>query len=385
MKKKEKIDISKLNDIIGLSNRILKIIFVFLCIIGLYAVTLIFKEWQIFHFLFTILRILLPLFIGILIAWILEPTIKYFHQRGMNRIVGASLIYLFILLALYLIITNLFPLLLNQANEFLTILPSILDSFTVWANNFFDHFKNINIIDIDNVKVDMINYINSLVSSLTMKVPSLTISLISNLFSTIGVLVLSLMVGFYLLFDFNNIGKSTLSLLPLKIRKDVRSLIEEANGFLFGYLKGTLFISLMVFASSTIVFSIIGLKAPLLLGLICGIADIIPYIGPYLGALPAVLLAFSHSVSTGIITIIALLIIQMIENNFFRPLVMSKTMKLHPVIVIIGILVFGYLWGVIGMIIATPLIAMIKSIIMFIEKKYNVLKFIKEGSRKGSN
>jgi len=193
------------------------------------------------------------------------------------------------------------------------------------------------------------------------------------------------MVGFYLLFDFNNIGKSTLSLLPLKIRKDVRSLIEEANGFLFGYLKGTLFISLMVFASSTIVFSIIGLKAPLLLGLICGIADIIPYLGPYLGALPAVLLAFSDSVSTGIITIIALLIIQMIENNFFRPLVMSKTMKLHPVIVIIGILVFGYLWGVIGMIIATPLIAMIKSIIMFIEKKYNILKFIKEGSRKGSN
>ncbi len=385
MRKREKIDILKLNDIINLSNRILKIVFIFLCIIGLYAVTLIFKEWQIFRFFFTVLRILAPLFIGLLIAWILEPTVKYFHQRGTNRILASSLIYIFILSLFYVVITNLFPLILKQANDLLTILPTILDSFTIWVNNFFDHFKNINIIDVFKIKTDMIDYTNSLIRSLTTEVPAITINLISNLFSIIGVLVLSLMVGFYLLFDFNHLGKTILSLLPVKVRKDVRGLIEEANGFLFGYLKGTLFISLMVFVSSTIAFGIIGLKAPLLLGLICGIADIIPYIGPFIGGLPAVLLAFSYSFSTGIITIIALLVIQMIENNFFRPLVMSKTMKLHPVNIIIGILVFGYLWGVIGMVIATPLIAMLKSIIMFIEKKYHILKFIKESNSEGSD
>jgi predicted PurR-regulated permease PerM len=120
---------------------------------------------------------------------------------------------------------------------------------------------------------------------------------------------------------------------------------------------------------------IVGLKAPLLFGLICGITNIIPYIGPYLGALPATIVAFTQGVPVGIMTVVSILIVQFVEGNFIQPLVMSKTMKLHPVTILIGLLVFGYFFGVLGMIIATPLVAMIKSIAMFLENKFNILRF----------
>ncbi len=385
MKRKENIDTPKLNEIIRLSSNILKIAFIFFSIIGVYALTLIVKEWKLFQFLFTILKVLSPLFIGIIIAWLLEPTVKYMHQKGVNRIVGTTLIYIAMLTTIYILITTLFPMIIDQTNDFLVILPSILDSVSVWGNKFLENFQGISIIDIEVVKINVVDYLNGIVRTLTTEIPALTINFISGLFSMAGIMALGLIIGFYLLFDFANIGKVSLSLLPPKVRKDIRGLIDEANSFLFGYLKGTLFISFLIFVSSAIALSIIGVESPILLGLIIGIADIIPYIGPYIGGLPAVLVAFTQGVPTGIITIIALFTIQLIEGNFIQPLVMSKTMKLHPVNVIMGILVFGYFFGIIGMIIATPLVAMIKTIGMFIEKKYHILRFVREGNKTNYN
>jgi predicted PurR-regulated permease PerM len=198
------------------------------------------------------------------------------------------------------------------------------------------------------------------------------------LFSTIGIFALGLMIGFYLLFDFDNVGKALLSLLPEGARKDTLSLFMEVNDSLFNYIKGTFFVSFIIFLFSSITFSIAGLKAPLLFGLICGITNVIPYVGPYLGAIPAVIVGFTQGVSTGLLTTVCIVVIQFVEGNFIQPLVMSKTMRLHPVTILLGLLVFGYFFGILGMIIATPLVAMIKSIVIFIENKFNILRFKQE-------
>jgi len=166
--------------------------------------------------------------------------------------------------------------------------------------------------------------------------------------------------------------KIFLSLLPVRVRRDVIKLLEEANVSFFAYLKGTILTSTLVFVITATGLWLIGVKASLLLGFICGLTNIIPYIGPYLGGAVAAIVAFSQSVLLGIITLTVISIIQTIEGNIIQPLIMSKTMKLHPVTIIIGLLIFGYFFGILGMIIATPLIAVIKSIAIFVENKYHL-------------
>ena len=76
----------------------------------------------------------------------------------------------------------------------------------------------------------------------------------------------------------------------------------------------------------------------------------------------------------GILTLVVIIVVQFLEGNFLQPLIMSKTVKLHPVTVILGLLVFGHFWGILGMIISTPLIASVKAIINFFDDKYDFLK-----------
>lgn len=371
----EKINIKKLNDTIKLGNKILRLLFIFIAIIGVYAITLIFKEWKVVTFLLTILKILSPFFIGLIIAWLLAPCVKFLYKRGINRILATILIYILMLGLLYLAISTFFPLLLAQIKDFTNTLPIIVDYTTNWTNQILNHFKVISVLNVDQLKGDVTTAMQNFVGSLTTDMPKMILNLIKGFLSTVGIFALGLLVGFYLLFDFDNLGKALLSLLPRGWRDDVKGLFKEANAFLFGYVKGTLFVSLLVFVTSTIAFAIVGLKAPLLFGLICGITNVIPYVGPYLGSVPAVIVGFTQGVPTGILVIVAVAIIHTVEGNIIQPIIMSKTMKLHPVTIIIGLLIFGYFFGVIGMILAAPLMATIKSILTFFENKYNILKF----------
>ncbi len=374
----EKVNIKKLNDVIALSSNILKVLFVLLVIVGIYSVTLIFKEWKILSFMLLLSKILSPFFIGLIIAWLLDPCVKFLNKRGISRFLGTVLVYLVLLILIYLTVTSIFPLLLSQLNDFVTTLPSIFDEITVWANNFVDRFKDISIIDVATVKADIVASINTFLASLTTDIPKMMVALVGGLFSTVGIFAIGLIIGFYLLFDFNNVSRVFLALLPKKARKDVRSLFIEINGSLFNYIKGTIFVSIIIFIFSSLTFTVVGLKAPLLFGLICGVTNIIPYVGPYIGAIPAVAVSFTQGVPTGIITIVSILVIQFVEGNFVQPLVMSKTMKLHPVTIMIGLLIFGYFFGVLGMIIATPLVAAIKTLIIYVRNKYKILRFSEE-------
>jgi predicted PurR-regulated permease PerM len=104
----------------------------------------------------------------------------------------------------------------------------------------------------------------------------------------------------------------------------------------------------------------------------------IPYAGPYIGGIPAVIVGFSQSGPIGIFTLLAIIIIQFLEGNFIQPLVMSKTTKLHPVTIMIGLLIFGHFWGIIGMFVSTPIIASLKAIFTYFDDKYDIIKINNE-------
>jgi predicted PurR-regulated permease PerM len=371
---KKKFDINRLNEILRLGSKILKIIYAFIIILVIYALTLVLKEWGILKFILTLLKILSPFFIGLVVAWLLEPVVRYLHEKKMNRILGTLLVYVVLMFVLYLVFNTMIPLFYEQIKEFTKVLPGILEDVIDWFNNLFDGFKSNDLVNFDNIKAETIDSLQKTVVNLANDLPTTFVNIFKGTLSAFGTFALGLIIGFYLLFDFDNAGNVLFNIIPKKYRNEVKSLFIEVNSSLFGFVKGTLLTSLLVFVLSAIAFSIVGLQAPLLFALICAITNIIPFIGPYLGAVPAAIVGFSQGPGVGIVVCIVLLVIQTIEGNFIHPLVMSKTMKLHPVTILISLLIFEHFFGILGMIIATPVVAAVKLLIIFLEKKYKAHK-----------
>ena len=128
-----------------------------------------------------------------------------------------------------------------------------------------------------------------------------------------------------------------------------------------------------MFLTQCVGLTIAGLEAPIIFALFCALTDIIPYFGPYIGAIPAIIVGFTISPITGICVCISIIVVQLLENNFYQPLIMGHTMKLHPVTIMVGLLLFGHFFGIVGMVLATPVIATFKIFITFFDEKFNFL------------
>ena len=171
--------------------------------------------------------------------------------------------------------------------------------------------------------------------------------------------------------DFDGM-KKIFNIVPKKHKNTVRKLMHELDDTCKDFVQGTLLISFIIFVVTSIFFAIIGLPSPMLFGLICGITNIIPYIGPWVGGAIAAIVGFTVSPFIGILTIVIAFASQQIDGIILQPLIMGRTMKLHPVTIMIGLLVFGYFFGMLGMIIATPSIACIKVIFIYFNDKYKL-------------
>ena len=129
---------------------------------------------------------------------------------------------------------------------------------------------------------------------------------------------------------------------------------------------------------SVVGFEIIGLDAPVLFALFCAVTNIIPFIGPYIGGIPAILVGFSQAPIIGILTLIFIVTVQNLEGNFLHPIVIGKKMDLHPVTIVISLLIFEYFFGIIGMVIATPIVAVLKIIYLFLDEKFDIFSYSKD-------
>lgn len=367
-----KIDSKSLNDVIILSKRILKILFVVIIIAGIYGLTILLKELGIIAFFIELLEIVAPLFIGIVIAWLFNPIMKKLEKKGVRRGLGAALIYFILIILIVLIFKAIIPLMFGQINEFVNGIPSILNDLTNWLNSLFSKVGNSPNVNIDSFKTELLVKIEDYGMSLANNLPTIMVNALKTGFSGIGTVLVGFVIGFFLLTSFDGTDK-IMTFLPEKFRKNTKTLFNNIESALRKFVQGTLTLSTLVFLVSSLGFAISGLKSSLVFGLFCGIANIIPYVGPYVGAAPAVLVGFTQGPAVGIGVLVTVILVQVIEGNILNPIVMSKTMKLHPVTIILGLLIFGHFWGIVGMILATPLIATGKIIFEYFDKKYDLL------------
>lgn len=376
--KKDKLDVKNLNEVIGTSKKILKIFYVLaiLSLIGLGIFLL--RETKILALFLKILKVISPLFIGILVAWILDPLVNWFVKKGVKRVIASIFAFFILIFVIYILCILIFPKLGSQINDFIAIVPSIFTSIYNWIDNLFDKLSS-SAFDFSNIKNHIYSGISGISANITTKLPTMVVGFVTNFVSGIGTFLLGLIVGFYLLIDFNAI-KRVLDFVPKKYHENIIEIASRINTSFRNFIQGTLLVSLGIFILSLIGYSAIGLKAPMLFALLCAITNIIPYIGPWLGGAICAIVGFTVSPLCGILTIIVAFVIQQIDGIILHPLIMGKTMKLHPVSIMIGLLIFGSLFGIWGMILATPIMAGIKTIINYFDEKYEIISRFKKNN-----
>ena len=373
-KKRNKLDIDGVNEIIYLGKNILKLLFVVLIISIVLVAFVLFKEIGIFRFIGNVLSVISPLFIGFVVAWLFAPLVDKMTKKGMSRILASIIIYVVFILFLIMFFRIFIPIIYNELNELVSTLPAIMTKIT----NFIDDlFKEVNVegIDINGMKDNILGAITAYGNSISSSLPTTIVNVMSKLFSGLGSIFFGLIIGLYMLFDFDNVTNLLLKLIPKRHQMEVADLLENIGREVRKSVNGTLLVACMVFVCDTIGFSIIGLKSALLFGLFCGITDLIPYIGPYIGTAVATIVAFTQNTFVGFGVLIIAIIVQLVESYILQPVVMSKATKLHPVTIICGLLIFGHFFGIIGMILAVPIMSIFKVIWKFLVKK---LAFLQE-------
>ena len=376
-RKKEEIDIENLNQVIILGRKILKVLYVTIILASILLAIVLLTRLSIGKTILGVLRVVAPLFIGIVMAWLLNPLVTFLTKKNINRSLASVFVFSMFLVLIFLVIKFMVPMLYKQIYEFVEIIPNMFLHVSNFAKDGFEKLSSTGF-DFSTVEDKVYDSLQNFGSNLTTSLPTTIINGVSSIVSSVGTLLLSLIVGFYLLIDFDGM-KKVFNLVPEDQKKDVMKLAHDLDDTCKDFVQGTLLIALIVAIITTVLFAIAGLPSPMLFGLICGVTNIIPYIGPWVGGAIAAIVGFTVSPLVGILEIVIAFVSQQIDGLLLQPLIMGKTMKLHPVTIMIGLLVFGYFFNIIGMIIATPIIACTKVLIIFFNDRYKIKDRIIKG------
>lgn len=330
-------------------RKILKYVLIFA---GITIVVAIFKSYN-------SLRYLLNAFLtSVVIAYVLNPLVKWLEKRYPK--VKRQWWILIIFLALFLILVFMM----------VSLLPRTISEFSKLINNFpiyLEQAKKI-IIDLSHKHFgrDVLNLEKLQVRDIFGKLGMSNFDFSSMLvgvkstFSKIFIAILVPIFVFYLLNDKEIFIKKLKELIPDKYREQSIEIGKQMDMSVFKYVKGKILMAVYVGVAVGIFLGIIGVDFALVIGIITMFADIIPYIGPFLGLAPATVFALLDSPTKAIFVIIMFLFLQWTENNIVGPKIMSDQLGYHPMIVLIITIAGGFLFGFIGMIFALPLVIAIE-------------------------
>ncbi|WP_079530365.1 AI-2E family transporter [Halobacillus hunanensis] len=310
------------------------------------------------HVVLMILRILLPFILAIVLSLLLHPVVQFLEELGLSR--GLSILLIF---AVFFSVTGFslyrgYPHLLEQLKALSVQLPHLMESYQNWTSEFYAQTERFP----DGIHEQLDERFSDFEAWLSEWLMS-AVAALSGVFNVIVLLAVIPVMTFYFLKDHSLIFHSLLRLLPEKWHGEAKHVSGKLSHSLGGYIRGQLLISLFVGFFATVGFWLAGLPYPLLLGVVAGITNIIPYFGPLLGAVPALIVAVTISVKTLIIALIAIFVIQIMEGNLLSPYIMGRSIHIHPLLIILALLAGGELAGVAGMIAAVPVLTCLKVVV----------------------
>lgn len=309
------------------------------------------------YLLYTVRAVLPPFLFALAFTYLLSPAVNWLCRRGLNRTPAIIVVYVAGgLVVLFTVVYGLPAL----AKEF-TVFTEGVPRYTETVQEFLDQMslryrrtplpESVRQVIDENIRRGEHLVLNSL--------RAVAKGLV-GLLSQVASLVIAPILAFYFLQDSGGLTRRIRGYVPAAYQEEILELLQEINQVLQNFVLGRLLVALLVGILTTAGLMLIGMDFALVLGLIAGVSDLIPYFGPFLGALPAVFLAGLESARTMLYVILLFVIVQQVESNILSPLILGESVGLHPVLVIFALLAGGHLYGVWGVLLAVPVAAVLR-------------------------
>ena len=319
-----------------------------------------------------------PILIAGFLFYLLNPLVNLLMKikvknHQVSRTFAVAIVFLLLIAIIVSALSFLIPNILNQVEQLIQNMPEYIKSFQRFLTKVLQQ-KNLPPWIVDLTKdVDINAYTKEIEESLSGFAKNFMMSITSSIGSIIG-MVTSVTVTivtvpfmlFYMLKDGHKLVPTVTGIFSEKQANRIGELLEKMSETISKYISGQAIECLFVGTCTAIGYGIVGVPFALLIGIFAGITNMIPYIGPYIGLLPALILALSNSVRQTILVIIVCVVVQQIDGNLIYPNVIGKSLDIHPLTIIIILLVAGNLAGLLGMLLAVPVYAVIKVIVIYI-------------------
>ena len=303
---------------------------------------------------------LYPFVLGVLLAYLLNPLVIFFEKQGMKRSLALTIIYGLIFLSFWLIGIKFIPLLVQELECFAKDLPEIMNRVEELVNYWQLSYENMIL------PLSMRNAINEGILNLSLQLNVFITDLVQrilDLFTYIIGIVISPILAFYLLYDWQEIKKNIVGIIPSAWQKEFLLICKSINKVLHGVIRGQFFISLLVGILITFGLWILEIRYALLIGVLAGILDVIPYFGAIIGAFPAIGVAFLYSPIMAFKVALLFLCVHQLESILIQPKIIGAKVGLHPLSVIFFVFIGGEIGGLIGMLLGVPLAAIAKVLV----------------------
>lgn len=355
-----------------MSKNLLKFTLVVISAYVLIQIYLLFGTW-LSSVLAMLFYLILPFIVGYFVSYMIAPGLAFVGKKvRLSPSLVLTLILLVIVGSLVFVSTNFFPFLIEQFKNISNSLMNASDTNAQRINELFGQFG----IDLES-QLSFSHIMQSVIQFFTSN-SSLITGITSKFFSSI------LSVGSFLLFFVLTLFY-TIDTVEIKSQKRLANLREKGYTMFADllartdqifrlYFRGVFVSMIFVAVGSSIGFWFLGLPNPIGLGIICGVLNVVPLIGPYIGAFPAAFVALSHGWSSLLYVALIVLVVQQIEGNFVAPNIQGKFLDIQPLSILVGIVVFGSLFGVVGMIFAAPFSAILKICLVYLRTKIPVFK-----------
>ncbi len=307
--------------------------------------------WLIYS-LSTIITILL---LSALIAYILDPVASYLEAKGMSRVYATIIIFLLFFITIGITSWTLLPGLLG---ELYTLQQSLSLEDTTSLSKKVETFigTNLGFINVENLEIE--EKIRNTLSLLTDEL----LTILASLLSIISFVVIVPFVVFFLLKDGRKMKKAFIHFVPNRYFEMTLNVLHKIDQQLGWYLRGQFTEAFVVGLLSVIALWLLDVQYFIIIGIFAGLANLIPYVGPVAGALPAIVVTLvngSEPIKV-LYIVVAFALVQLIDNVVVQPMVLSKSVNLHPLIIVFAVLIGGQFFGLLGMLLAVPAAGIIK-------------------------
>ena len=307
----------------------------------------------------------LPIAFGAGIVFLLDPLVHMFERLRIPRLVG-SIIGLLVLVAVIVAVGALvWPTVQQQGTELVQQLPDLYVSVDDWARQFADNVLGVNIDDflsqqaIEEWLRDPAN--QETVQNLLFEFGAGAGIILRGVAETIAVIALAPVLAVYILMDLTRFQSHSLELTPPRYRAEVAYVGGEVGTAMGSFVRGQLLVALMVGVASSIGMWAIGLPFWLLIGIIAGFLNLIPFLGPVVGgALAALVALLNGDVWQAVWAVVIMIVIQQIDNHVITPMIQRARVNLSPLVIVLALIIGGSLAGLLGVLVAIPVTAAVR-------------------------